>query len=537
MGAITHRQQRAAASVRVKAIDALMQSTRARALARYSPTCPTPTYAALVRVGGLVALLGVVLGCGGSPPVETLARAPHCGSSVSLRGPLVRLTADEYDATIHDLLGLDAHASVAFPRGADALDLDAEPITPLVDRAYLDVAEALAARAITERLSAIGPCLADGDGSDACARSYIASFGRRAYRRLLSPAEIDRMLALHRAGGPERVLAAMLSSPNFVYRVESQGPLSMHERASRLSYFVWGSTPDDALLDAADRHALGTPDALEAQARRMLEDDRARTRAAQFVAEWLELDLDGVAKDTDAYPDWQPTLAIAMEASSASFATHALFDGSGTFGELFTAPYTFADASAPGILAQPAFLAAHAGPLGSSPSLRGRAIRERVLCQAMPRPPDDVMPLAAADATHPTTRARHEAHLADERCAGCHALIDPIGFTLEHFDGIGRFRMREAGMRIDAHGEIEGTSATDGTVNGAADLGIVLAGSSDVAACVAEQTFRYALRRRSEDVDVCDREALADAWQRSNGSYRELVVAIVRSDAFVARGP
>lgn len=516
-----------------------------------------------MRIALPLAILGIALGCGGTPPGRaTVAPSPAtCERQAPRRGPLVRLAPAEYDATVRDLLGDDSQPSSAFPREPEALAPDGAPVSPVLAGAYLRAAETLAERASAERLEAIAPCVAGGDESDACVRTYVAAFGRRAYRRPLTDAEVERFVAIHREGGVRLVLVAMLVSPHFLYRVEHAGVLSMYERASRLSYLLWGSMPDETLFAAAGAGALGTADAMEVEARRMLADPRARPQLVRFVSSWLELSLDDVTKDDVAYPEWRPELARAMRDSSSRFVEHVLFESTGTLDELFRAPYAFVDDSlAPiygvpppgsdtlvrvaldprsraGIFTQPAFLAAHASADGSSPVLRGRALRERVFCQALPAPPDDVRPLAPVGPARPTTRARFEAHVEDAGCAGCHTLMDPLGFALEHFDGLGRFRADENGEPIDAGGEIFGTGATDGPVDGAIALAGALASSQDVSRCAMEQAWRFALRRPSEEADACDREALAGSWARSGGELRELLVAIVRSDAFVAPGP
>lgn len=235
-----------------------------------------------------------------------------------------------------------------------------------------------------------------------------------------------------------------------------------------------------------------------------------------------------------------------------------LFEGSGTVRELLEAPYAFVDddlaplfgVEAPGsptpvrvaldateragLLTQPAFLAAHATPNGSSPSQRGRALRERLFCQPLPAPPDDVIPLVAPGPDHPTTRARYESHVTDERCASCHVLMDPLGFALEGYDGIGRRRAEEEGVVVDTHGEIVGTRSTDGAIEDGVALAHRVAASADVARCASERAWQLALRRTLSDADACDRASLDAAWQRSGGRLDELFVAIVRSDAFVA---
>lgn len=499
-----------------------------------------------------------------------------CASEIQ-PGPssLRRLTRDEYDATIRDLLGDDSHPAASFPRDEDGLGYEVgATVSPLLAELYLRAAEEIAARAVSERLDAILPCDPSAIGEEACARRFVVRFGRRTYRRHLEPARVERLMEVYRAGaeggtfedGIRVVIGAMLQSPFFLYRVELGAPpaessvaLTMDERAARLSYFLWGTMPDEALFSAADAGELATPDQVEAHARRMLDDPRARTTIQRFAAQWLELELDDVVKDDAVHPEWSPELASSMEASALRFVDHVVFESSGTLRELLTARYAFVDArlapiygvEAPseeglvrvaldreeraGVLTQAALLARHARPAESSPVLRGNLVRERLFCHTLPPPPDALMVEPPEPDPRSSTRARYEAHRSNPACASCHELMDPIGFTFERYDAIGRHRLEDAGAAIDARGSITGTRSTDGELEGAVELARALAESPDVSRCFTEQMWQFAFRRTEVPADACSIAEAHAAFTSSGGDVRALLLAIVRTDAFLHR--
>ncbi|UJR82329.1 DUF1592 domain-containing protein [Sandaracinus amylolyticus] len=489
--------------------------------------------------------------------------------------PFRRLTRDEYDATVLALLGDESAPARAFPPDEDGLGFAVgATVSPLLAENYLRAAETLAASAIGRGLGDLLPCdLANGD--EACARAFVTSFGRRAYRRALDDAQIDRVMEVHRAGsdfesGIRLVITAMLTSPYFLYRVElgppdlAAGerviPLTMDERATRLSYFLWGTMPDDALFAAADAGELETVDQIADHARRMLDDPRALRTIERFVDAWLELELDVVSKDPETYPDWSDELAAAMHDETRAFVDHVLTEGSGTLDELLTADYSFVSpalaavygvevpegATEPvrvaldptqraGLLTQPGFLSQHARGNQSSPVFRGRFVRERLLCQTLPPPPEDLLVVPPEPDPSASTRDRFEQHRSDPACSGCHELMDPIGFGFEHYDAIGRWRDRDEGFDVDASGRIVGTRETDGEFEGAVDLAHRLANSPDVHACLTQQWWEFAFRRTVEEADACSIDEVRRAFDESGRDLRALIIALVRTDAFLYR--
>jgi hypothetical protein len=490
--------------------------------------------------------------------------------------PLRRLTHREYDATIRDLLGDDSHPSATFPpessptgfdNEAQALDVDG-----MLAEEYLAAAETIAAAA---DLEALLPCDAAVDGEDACAGQFIDEFGVRAFRRPLDADLRARYVALFAdsrdAWGFDRaielVVVAMLQSPRFLYRVElglaeDEGEAMVRldgwELASRLSYLLWGSMPDDELFAAAQGGELDTPEQVRAQAERMLADPRARAMVGEFHAQWLKLPaLATISKDEAVYPGFD-ALRPALDEETRAFVEHVIFDDDGDLRTLLTAPYTFVNAdlaalygvSSPGgtslervdlpagqragLLTQAGVLAVHAKPDRSSPVLRGRFVRERLLCETMPEPPPDVDTTPPSVDPDASTRERFEQHTTDPSCAGCHVLLDPLGFGFEHYDGIGRWRDQDGASAVDASGSVV-TGEGDVPFDGALELAEWLADSSQVRACVATQWFTWAHGRAPELVDACTTETLVDAFTAADGDIRELLVALTQTEAFYYR--
>ncbi len=505
---------------------------------------------------------------------------PACDETPG-RTPLRRLTHREYDATVRDLVGDDSVPSSGFPTEVSPTGFDNEASALDVD-AVLAEQYLAAAEAIVERvdLDSVVSCDAAVEGEDACGQRLVDELGARAFRRPLSPELRARYLELFAdtrdAAGYERarevVVTTLLQSPHFLYRVElgrvelglpddqdgAMVRLDAWELASRLSYLLWGSMPDDALFAAAAAGELETPAQVRTQAERMLDDPRARAMVAEFHAQWVRLPaLATMSKDEAVYPGFD-ALRPWLDAETRAFVEHAVFDDDGDLRTLLSASYTFAndalaghygiaapgtdalvrvdlpDGQRAGLLTQGSVLAVHAKPDRSSPVLRGRFVRERLMCEPMPEPPPDV------DTTPPdvdpdaSTRERFEQHTTDPTCAGCHALLDPVGFGLEHYDGIGRWRDVDGSSPVDANGTV---LTADGVVafEGAPELAGWLADSPQVRSCVVTQWFTWAHGRAPEGADTCTTDTLAEAFEASDGDVRELLVALTQTEAFYHR--
>ncbi|MCX4245305.1 DUF1592 domain-containing protein [Paraliomyxa miuraensis] len=503
--------------------------------------------------------------------------------------PLRRLTRIEYNNAIFQLFGDTSSPASAFVPEETALGYDNQAaalvVSSLLAEQLLNAAETLAARHAPAILDSLASCKSASSLDGSCttqAQAWVRSFGKEVFRRPLDDAEADEWFAMFSdgaalgggfdaRGGVEMVVAGMLQSPHFIYRVESgrgepndQGidELSPYEMANRLSFLFWNSPPDRILMDAADADELRTPEQIEAQARRLLRAPRAREAVRNFHRQWLGLRkitevLTGIGKDVEMFPDYDPAILPLLQQETEAFFEFAIFDADASLDVLFTAPFTIVNAplaefygvSAPsatddhyarvelpsdrysGFLSQAGLLALYAKPDRSAPVLRGKFVRERLLCQVPPPPPDVVPEAPEVDLTK-TTREQLEQHEVDPLCAGCHQMLDPIGLGFEHFDAMGRWRADEHGLAIDASGEIIGTSDADGTFDGVIELGAMLGNSDQVRNCVITQWFRFAHGRAETDDDEQSIQRIREAFAASDYRIQELLVALTQTDAF-----
>ena len=406
-----------------------------------------------------------------------------------------------------------------------------------------------------------------------CTASWLEDFLVRAWRHPVDdPATIDHLVSLYTAAhltwGPRDalrlVLEVVLQSPRFVYRVEDSVldaapgelvPLDGYEMAARLSYFLWGSMPDDTLLAAAAAGRLDTAEGVEHEARRMLDDPRAMEVVELFFAEWLGVDhIDHVEKDAAVYPEWRDHLPASFREETLRFVREVWEAEDASFEVLLTADWTMANprlasfygyasssagwqrvdrdpAHHAGVLTQGAFLASRARSYGSSPIHRGLFVRSALLCHSIPGP-DTSLEIQVPDPDPTaTTREMIEQHRADPACAGCHDLIDPPGLAFEHFDGIGRFRTLDDGLPVDASVELTATDV-NGPYDGAGELADGLVQSDLVRACFATQWFRFAHGRREGAGDTCEIDVAAGVFADESLDMEALVLATVLSPAF-----
>lgn len=494
--------------------------------------------------------------------------------------PIRRMNRREYDNTVRDLLGDDSRPAQSFPTEEEALgfnnNADALVVTSLLAEGYLGAAEDLAEAAVQDLPALLRGCDVKKDGEATCAEKFITEFGRVAYRRPLTADELQQLLAVHQAAADEfdfatgvrLTLTAMLQSPHFLYRVEFGAPmegddevlrLAPYELASRLSYFLWGTMPDAELFAAAAEGRLIEPDDVAEQATRMLADARSRATVRDFHGQWLELRrIEELEKDDDAFPDFDTDLRPLLRAEAEEFLDHVIWNDRGDLDAMYLAPYTFLNGEladyygldgpsgdgfekfelppgrGSGFLTQGGLLSVLAKPNQTSPIHRGKFVRERLLCQVVPPPPDNV------DITPPEvdpnlpTRERFKQHSVDPACSGCHGMMDPVGFGFEHFDGIGRWRDIEAGQPIDATGELVGGN-TNGTFDGVGELASLLAGSPEVERCMTVQWFRYAYGRADAKEDACTVDDLTQKFAGSGRRIQDLIVALTQSEAFLYR--
>lgn len=426
--------------------------------------------------------------------------------------------------------------------------------------AYMRAAHTVAQLALDTR-EQWQPC--DPLGDAVCSQSFAADVGLRVFRRPLDPDEVEQYAAIAEADGAAIALEAMLASPMFLYRSEvgeAEGDrfrLTGYEVAASLAYTLVGSTPDDALLEAAASGVLDTAEGVESQARRLLQDPRARDTLGRFAVQWLGVEqIETVDKNPQQFPQMDAALRASMLEETRRFVEHVAFDGSGAYAELLTADYSFLDArlaalygvDAPaggmkkaslpgeraGLLGQASILGSYAYSDQSSPVRRGLFVRRRILCQELPAPPPNAGAVPEVD-PNGTTRERFDQHSSDPSCAGCHVLIDPVGFGFENFDAVGAFRDEEAGKPVDASGNvsgIEGVDPADQDFDGVVELGALLVSSPEAPACLARQYFRFAHGRLDTEDDACAVDVLATRFAEADHDLVELFVATLTAGEF-----
>lgn len=507
------------------------------------------------------------------------------GSQPGQTPRLVRLSHRQYDNTVRDLLKLapDAEPSSEFLDDPPVQGFDnnaaALVVKDRLGRDYRRAAEALAEQvAAPDKLAALLPCQPEGDGS-ACADQFVQEFGRRAFRRPLTPAEVTTYNALfvqgaglYEAGTPFEqglrfVVEAILQSPHFLYRIElsdsvesgTRIPLTGYEVATRLSYFLWNSTPDDQLLAAAESGALASPQGIEDEARRLLADARAHDPVDDFHGQWLELrKLTNLQKNTDVFPEYTPAMAPAMAEETQRFIRQVIFELDGDYAALMTAPFTMINQDlAPiygvqglgadyqevmldplqrgGILTQPSFLSTHAFPHLSSPIHRGAFFQAQIMCNPPPPPPGDAdLNLPPVEGEIKTTRQQVEAHTqSKDYCAGCHkTLVNPPGFAFEHYDALGKWRDVENDVPIDSASEFFGKYGTQFVFTDALDLLGQVVESEEGTRCYLTQWFRYGFARQDAAVDQCTLDELHTTLSAAGYNIQELLVEMTKTTAF-----
>ena len=410
------------------------------------------------------------------------------------------------------------------------------------------------------------------------AREILAKFASRAYRRPATDAEVDRLVGFmeiamkENAGfleGMQLAIQAALCSPRFLFRweldPESMKPgdvrdLTDYEVASRLSYFLWSSMPDEELLGLAERGELRQNGNVAKQAARMLQDWRSQAFVENFAGQWLQIrNMYDVAIDPDAFPRWDDSLKPAMEQETQRFFA-AIMKENRPVTDLLDADFTFLNeklarfygidgvkgdefqrvtlppgSARGGVLTQASVLLATSTPTRTSPVIRGKWILEQILGTPPPPPPPDVPPLPEQAQTNQSAslRQRLEQHRSAPECANCHAQMDPLGFALENFDATGAWRDKDGKFPIDPSGKIRGESGK--SFNGARELKGVLKENKKFVRCLTEKMMTYALGRGLEYFDKCAVTAIADDMPKAENRFGALVNGIVTSDPFLKR--
>jgi hypothetical protein len=410
----------------------------------------------------------------------------------------------------------------------------------------------------------------DGHHVAGCARKIVANLARRAFRRAVTPAEIEpylRLVALTQKQGGSfedgiaTSMEAMLVSPDFLFRIEKDRasakavePVTQFELASRLSYFLWSSMPDDELLRIAGTGALRNPEVLSAQVRRMLRDPKANALVENFAGQWLELRrLESAVPDRDKFPEFEDYLRMSMRKESDLFFANIMHEDRSIL-DLIDAKYTFLNQRLAefyripnvkgaefrrvdltgthrgGVLTQASVLTVSSYATRTSPVLRGKWVLENLLNAPPPPPPANVPPLEEAKAGNSASlRQVMEAHRANPVCASCHSKMDPLGFGLENFNAIGEWRDKDGKFPIDSSGVLP-----DGrTFTGPDELKTILRGNKDAFAdCVTEKMLTYALGRGLERFDRPAVKEITAKLANSGYKFSTLVMGIVDSMPF-----
>lgn len=532
---------------------------------------------------GAVSGTGAASGSGGAPSTATV-----------LPARVRRLTNAEYDAAVQSLLGTTASMSDKFSFPPDARQGPANaPAGPAftvndaqrVDPVLADKLDAAAQAIVTEarsngKLAALSPCTNPTSGGEACAKTFLQTFGAKAYRRALSNDELTGLVSgptsVYHVGadgytyndGIDLLTRVILQSAGFIYLTElgeagagATFELTANETANALSFLLTAAPADDTLLGNAASGMLATPDGREAEARRLLATPKGQARFVRVIKEWLGItDVAHREKAQDVYPAFAG-VARSMESESDAFISEVLYKSTGTLTELLTADWTITDGPLAsvygvqsagagkrtslsavkrrGILGQGAFLSVFANNNSSHPVFRGVAILRRVGCVNVPDPSVQgiVVSFPAADTTK-TTRARFEAHAKDTRCAACHKTIDAVGFAFDNFDGMGKERTSENNLPVDTSVTVTTGADFDGTYADGGALLTAMARSTAVKTCLARQIFHSTAARSDSSVAGVE-NAFIDVWKTmpaaKQDNLTEVLVAFVRSPLFVQR--
>jgi hypothetical protein len=523
-----------------------------------------------IAIGGVLFALA---GCGPSEPASS-------GGAPQAR----RLTEDQYRHVIADLFGTDIKVAGHFdplPRTGGLLEIGAShaAITSSGFELYDQIARAVAAQVTDgDHRGVLVPCEpASVTAPDpACARKFFARVGPMIYRRPIGDGTIKAIVevagqsadAVHDFyAGLASGLAGMLETPEFLFITDASEPdpnhpgqrrLDPYSKASRLSFLLWDTMPDEALLKAARDGDLDTRRGLRHQVDRMLASPRLNQGVRAFISDMLGFDaFDTLAKDPIIYPAFIQAVMDDAQEQTLRTVTQLLVADKGDYRDLFTTRKTFlsgalgliygvpvarpdswvayefpADDPRAGIVTQPSFVALHSHPGRSSATLRGKAVREIFLCQKVPDPPGNenfALVQDTANPNHRTARQRLTAHRTAATCAGCHKIMDPMGLSLENFDGAGQYRTQENGAPIDTSGEVDGM-----TFNGAVGLGKVLHDNPATPACLVSRLYAYATGRPAVPGEKDWMKYLDDQFAAHGYRVPDLLRAIATGDAFYA---
>jgi hypothetical protein len=493
-----------------------------------------------------------------------------------------RLNHAEYNNTIRDLLGVEGDFAAAFPSddvgyGFDNIG-DVLSMPPILMEKYLTAADKIIAKVMenSEAKSRLFFCKPDKEKMAECTRKILERFASRAYRRPATEAEVKRLAGLVELAekngesyeaGIGLAAKAVLVSPNFLFRVERDpepdNPKAVHavndyELASRLSYFIWSSMPDDELLELVRKGDLSKKEILAAQAKRMLKDPKSKALTENFAGQWLQLRrLKTSMPDTKLFKDFNEPLRADMQKETELFFDYIVKEDRSVL-EFLDSDYTFlnermakhygidgvqgndfrkvtlSDDRRGGVLTQASILMITSNPTRTSPVKRGKWILENIFNAPPPPPPPDVPELSEKKAVveSASLRQRMEQHRKNPNCAVCHDRMDPIGFGMENYDAVGAWRDKDGKFDIDPAGELP-----DGkSFKSPKELKVILkAKDKQFRRCLADRLLTFALGRGLEASDQCCVDQIADDLGRNDYRFSSLVVSIVQSEPFRMR--
>ena len=496
---------------------------------------------------------------------------------------LRRLSHVEYDNSIRDIFGIESNWGDAFApdnvvhgynNNAAALK-----VSSLLADQYMNAAEEIANQVMYSRANEILSCPVT-ERNLACAEDFLLDYGRRIFRRPLSASEMEQYLSFfediyYEDGFPEALewtIAMLLQSPHFLYRSElgvgdgtGHFELTSWELATELSYLLWQTTPDQTLLSLAADGQILDPDILQNQVASMLLDPRANQTIVSLSQQWLSLNLLPIVPREGEYEVLTDEIRVQMAMEIEKMMVAAFSDNI-TLRELLTADHSFMseelalyyglgfqpqnldedgfrrmdlsnDSHYGGLLTQGALLTVHALPSSSSPVHRGVLIRERLLCQELPLPPANLDTSPPAMDPSKSTREKYEAHSVEPACSGCHDLIDPLGFGLEHYDGIGRWRALDGIHEVDASGVVTGIANGDVSFDGVKEMSSVLAEQPEVSQCFVQQWYTYGFGDgdREKSSVSCGLEEAFGLYGELGETLQSPLLALTRSERFLER--
>jgi hypothetical protein len=516
-------------------------------LARLSASIGGSTLVLLAGCVGEIGGSGQPSAAGGSatmggpnPPGSTPTSCETLGAR-----PLARLARQEYLNTVVDLFQIAPPAMAALPEDGDfggfkttaGQTLNA----PVVEK-YVDLAASIASSLVLDQARVFG-CA--GQEETTCIANFLGAMGPRLFRRPLLPTETAHYQGLFSTiratasfdQAASVLLQALLLAPQFLFHIEQRQTgqvegqpyaLDDFQLAARLSYLFWRTTPDAELSDLAARATLHDPAVLGAQVERLMSDPRAKPVMRSFLSQWLKLEnIERIMVDPVKEPDYTPARLSVLAEETRSFVEGAFWSSSNTLGDLLVTAQPTEQAF--GLLSQPGFLAAISRNQEADIIYRGRFVREKLLCQQLSLPPPNLASPLPEVTAGMTGRQRVTEHTSAPACMGCHQLMNPIGFTLEHFDYLGRWRELDHDLPIDTSASLGDPL---GDVSSALELSRRLAESDAVALCGAQQAFEFAVGHAPAAEDACTLEALVAANPRD---LRGILRGLPLSRAFLYR--